>query len=322
MVLQRERERASAAIGLGFTLCLANFKCIRPLLNVKKNEIRKYLKESDQAWCEDSSNRDVKLRRNFWRAKIERNAEFEAQLLRIVEGTRFLLDNEEGLLALEASVLKEAEQIHWSAGVDCKISEDWDAQLLRHVSHLGHRWPNLKGVDCERLMNLLTQKEEVEVAKNRWLSLSRKVLSLRDNAIQRSSISTCLNGYGRCVLEMPPRYYLLELVPEGVETPEVLYNSAVFSTLVDLNGLRYPLDFRFRRSGDCFSPRKLRSTKRSLLKFYSENKWSRLARNEWPVVAFENQVVWIPGHETSDFFKADETSSRRAILRMVCQIRI
>jgi hypothetical protein len=26
--LQRERERASAAIGLGFTLCLANFKCM------------------------------------------------------------------------------------------------------------------------------------------------------------------------------------------------------------------------------------------------------------------------------------------------------
>jgi tRNA(Ile)-lysidine synthase len=93
-ILQR-LLRGSGAVGLGGMRTSARIngvRVLRPLLGVRRDDLRKYLRERDQAWREDPSNASGVYLRNRLRQLLASKGAFIEALLRLGESSRKLRD--------------------------------------------------------------------------------------------------------------------------------------------------------------------------------------------------------------------------------------
>lgn len=81
----------------------------------------------------------------------------------------------------------------------------------------------------------------------------------------------------------------------------------------DYEKLKSGINIRNRKDGDVFKPYRSNGTKK-LKEYFIDNKIPRETRESMPIVAKDNEVVWIVGHKISDKFKV--TDNTKSILRL------
>jgi len=81
----------------------------------------------------------------------------------------------------------------------------------------------------------------------------------------------------------------------------------------DYERLKGGIDIRNRKEGDIFKPLKSNGTKK-LKEYLIDNKVPRNLRDEIPLIAKDNEVVWIVGYKTSDKFKVTENT--KSVLKL------
>jgi tRNA(Ile)-lysidine synthase len=79
---------------------------------------------------------------------------------------------------------------------------------------------------------------------------------------------------------------------------------------VDADKVSESWDWRTRREGDRFSPLGVSSHSRKLKVFLQERKIPRYLRDQVPLLAVGNTVVWVVGHGISDHFKVTPATER------------
>ncbi|HEX9062439.1 MAG TPA: tRNA lysidine(34) synthetase TilS, partial [Clostridia bacterium] len=92
--------------------------------------------------------------------------------------------------------------------------------------------------------------------------------------------------------------------------------NADLSSLVqffDYEKLSCGINIRNRKDGDRFKPFGSNGTKK-LKEYFIDNKIPRQLRDEIPLVALENEIVWIIGYKTSDKFRVTENTKRVLVL--------
>jgi tRNA(Ile)-lysidine synthase len=104
---------------------------------------------------------------------------------------------------------------------------------------------------------------------------------------------------------------VLESPSEVAKYGKLRYNSMV--QLFDYALLKEGINIRNRAAGDIIKPYKSGGTKK-LKEFFIDSKIPRDIRDEIPVVAIGNEIVWVAGYKISDKFKVTENT--KSILKL------
>ncbi|MBV9073596.1 MAG: tRNA lysidine(34) synthetase TilS [Acidobacteria bacterium] len=298
-------------------------RIVRPLLEVRREQLREYLREIGQTWQEDSSNADVRYTRNRLRARV-------MPLLR--EQVNPAVDS----VLANAAEIARAEEEYWDDQVKRRlplllvpgepargggrkqtaaaaVSLDI-AKLKQHSLALQRRLLRGAGeqLGCpldfehtQRILDLLNSRNELG-AKKRSVEIEsswRARLLFRELRLERSTCQAECRDY-QYALNLPGEVRLAELgtvirariSDDNGLSPSTSYNRAQSITLKSLSG---PLSVRNWRAGDRFQARHHNSAKRVKELLYPLH-IDVLERQLWPVVAAGERIVWVRGLESPE----------------------
>ena len=293
---------------------------VRPLLNLRRNEIRKYLDKHGFSYIDDPSNLDLKFSRNVIRHRI----------IPLIESS--INPAVVSVLARTASILSEEDRyMEGSAQKDLSRAGKFEGPYLK--------------LDLKTMLNM-------EVARRRRLIRAAigalkgdlrnigsvhidKILELVDSGSAGTKINIhSLEAYkdydsiilGRSVPISALRYERRVNIP-GVTTVEEA-DMALLSSIsnsahakvdytapnkayFDLDHLLLPLCVRNRRPGDTLIPFAHKKAKK-LKDIFIDDKLSRRKRDSIPIIVDRRGILWIPGGRRSE--RAALTSKTERVL--------
>lgn len=310
---------------------------IRPLLECRRSDLRRYLDDRRLAYADDESNEDVTIVRNRVRAEL-------LPLLR----DRFnpaIVD----VLADEAAIARETW--HW-------VSQAANEVYVRVMSTApgpgACRYLDLAGLHGVPpvLRRLVVWRAMSEVAADRPISFAHVEAALRlidahrdaqmdapGQRVQRNGLQLVLTGrppdaVGRPMAREADFHYLLSIPgevrlaesgwvvsieplqrqPAAPETGASVGNGPVAFVRRDLfNG---PLGVRNRRPGDRFRPAGLPGNKK-LQDYFVDRKVARSRRDHVPLVVDEtDRIVWVAGHVIDEAFRVTDPAQGVLILKL------
>ena len=108
-----------------------------------------------------------------------------------------------------------------------------------------------------------------------------------------------------------------ELVEEtGDDLPSALSNDDPYQAWINADNLSLPLTIRGRCPGDRFQPIGLGKHTQKLSDFMINVKLPRRARDKWPLVCTDSEIVWVPGYRLADSYRILRTTRKTMHLRL------
>ena len=277
-----------------------NDKIIRPLLPFSRIEIEEYAKFNSIQWREDSSNASNKYVRNKLRHDvIPILKELNPSFLNSFKNTLNHLQEAETLIQ-DASQIVYREVAQEKGDV---ISFDIPL-LLQHKNYSAYlfQWLNQYGFtawnDIYELVHAQSGKQV--------FSETHILLKDRDQLLLSSRKETQNDDF-----------YLIESFESKVNIPLKLAFSRVvniFETnsnciFVDEDKIKLPLVIRKWQEGDYFYPSGM-SGKKKLSKYFKDEKYSLLDKeNQW-LLCSENQIVWVIGKRADNRYIVTNTTQQ------------
>ena len=273
---------------------------IRPLLCMKKQEIVQYLQQIGQTWVEDASNQDDTFARNQIRNQII------PRLEQINDQAVFHI----GQLC---------EDIKEVTGYLTKQVEDAFSQCSRAIEN-GFR------IDCEKLLceNIWIQKQ---ILKRVLEKTAGKKKDLERKHIE-DLIELAWNGTGK-KLSLPygmnaeKSYQYIEIkkgtisdrscisgklfCEEVTDLTNIMENDC--TKIIDYDRIETSVQLRCRREGDYFLFGK-EHKKKSLSRYFIDEKIPRQLRDQMPLIADGSHIVWIVGRRVSEYYKITKSTKR------------
>ncbi len=263
---------------------------IRPLLEIKREDLQNYLGSLGQTWREDSSNRDLRHSRNRLRHGI------------IPRIARDLNPSIQSTLAETAEIARD-EESYWNKEVEQILPLVWNVDDSSLCLNELHRLSiamqrrviraaassiglTLEFKHVEEILSVGTGEERAAALPKDWTA------SVRAGKIRFAPAqSSCVADY-----EYPLP------APGSVNVPELA--SCFEATLVDSSGEGYnPQDLpnkctdllvRNWRAGDRFWPAHARAEKK-VKELLQERHITGTERKHWPVVIYGDTVIWMRG---------------------------
>ena len=275
-------------------------KIVRPLLQWSRQQIYDYAEAHRLQWREDSSNSSNKYVRNVIRHEIipqmaavhpnylenfNQTQEYLHQSARFIDfyieewrKSCFSPRPQEGGLSVPIAI--DTEKLQTAPEID----------LVLHKLFYPYGFGNVKD-----LKNLLFNAE----AGKQLLSATHSLVKDSKGAWLKELTAESL----------PPTLTYEELTP-----PFNLTKSDPNIAFIDADKLTAPLTLRQKQTGDFFYPIGL-GVKKKLSKFFIDEKYSQVAReNQWLLCSGED-IVWVIGKRLDDRFKITENTQR--ILKVV-----
>ena len=292
---------------------------IRPLIDVRRLDLRDYVAERHLAHREDATNADVAIPRNRVRHELipylER--EFSPGIVEVLAREAASAREDEEKLHAEAIDLAGSivltNAAHTASQVDARQLTSLHPALAARVAReaLARRAPD-RFIGFEHIQRFLEFAAQAEVGaalslpgqqavhEGQWISLGpepgrgpkdgpefRFPLSIPGEVLLRRQGLAVSAAWGR----------------EG-ETSR----PAVLGCLI--SGAKLPLAVRSRRPGDRFQPPGLGGRSKKLQDYLVDRKVARAERDLLPlVVDGDDRIVWIVGHAVSEDFRAGAPSN-------------
>ncbi len=313
---------------------------IRPLLGVRRSELRRFLRAQKQTWREDATNRDTKRTRARIRKKLLPLLEKQFQAA-IVEhlGTLAELAREDDafLVAIAeermgALIQKSGEGARigieelfqpWKKkefNTEC-TEKTWEAMALskrmvrRIVESIKPRDGQLGAGHVEAVLQLARSGQNgnalplpggVEVRKERDALVFQAMENERAR-VSRSSrkeyeynIDLANGARGVSVAELRCVFRL-----RVIDWPPKRGETSRDGVVLDRDRLRFPMVLRNWRPGDRLHPQGHRSAHK-LKRLLNEKRVSRWERDGWPVLTSAGVLVWARGFPVAAEFAANE----------------
>ncbi|WP_415793213.1 tRNA lysidine(34) synthetase TilS [Flavobacterium saliperosum] len=274
-----------------------NGKIIRPLLIFSRKEIENYAKENDIKWREDSSNASDKYLRNTLRHNVipifkELNPGFSdafQQTLENLQQAHSMVDD-----ASRIVYRKVVEDVNYQKRInltELMVLPNYQAYLYQWLKPFGFTaWNDIydlvaaqsgKQVFSEHYRLLKDRNELILAEKNELESEIFPVYEDKENLNVPLKITVCNKGD-------------ISLEQKG----------CIF---VDKDTLKFPLTFRKWEEGDYFYPSGMNG-KKKLSKYFKDEKYSLIDKENVRILCSENEVVWIVGKRADRRFLANETT--------------
>lgn len=274
-----------------------NDKIVRPLLPFSREEIEDYAKENDIKWREDSSNTSDKYLRNKLRHNVipilkELNPGFTdtfQQTLENLQQAHSMVDD-----ASRIVYRKVVEDVNYQKRINLNelmVLPNYQAYLYQWLKPFGFTaWNDIydlvnaqsgKQIFSEHYRLLKDRNEFILTEKNESESEIFHVYEDRENLNVPLKIAVCNKGD-------------ISLEQKG----------CIF---VDKDTLKFPLTFRKWKEGDYFYPSGMMG-KKKLSKYFKDEKYSLIDKENVRILCSENEVVWIVGKRADRRFLANETT--------------
>jgi tRNA(Ile)-lysidine synthase len=311
--------RGSGRTGLASMLPKRGY-LVRPLLALRRQEIRDYLDGNDFQYLDDSSNADTIYTRNLIRHKIVPLIEstINPSLVPLLARTATVLSEEDAFL--EAIAQEDLERIARKDGPGLRL--DLEALmgietarrrrvLRKAICAVKGNLRNIGAVHIDKVLELL----EAGSSGSRISIHSLEVYRDYDSLIIAGDVPTSapefkksLSVPGMTTIEEAKLSLTSSVGTAGdVEVDRSDRNRAYF----DFDELLPPVFVRNRRPGDRFVP--FSHTKAKKLKeMFIDDKLPRRKRDVTPIVADGGGILWIPGERRSD--RAPVTSKTERVL--------
>jgi tRNA(Ile)-lysidine synthase len=287
---------------------------VRPLIQVKHEDIEVYLKKKGLEFRIDESNFDRRYLRNRIRLDllpyIREN--FEPKIMTRLSRIASIIREEDSLLEriakekAQKSILKRDNQIY----LDHKSLSSLSRALRRRVvrDFISRLRGDLRGISFEDVESILSLGEGKE------FPLKRNIVLRRENGqifVKREIPPEVRYGYSWKGKE--PLYIKeLQWKFEGKRIRRTDSLSLDFDdqtrAFLDLRKLHFPLLVRNRREGDRYQPLGAPG-KKKLKEIMRAKGFSLLEREKRPVFFSGNEIVWILGLPVSEKFKIEAGTS-------------
>ncbi len=274
-----------------------NGNVIRPLLPFSRAEIEEYATENQIKWREDASNASNKYVRNKLRHDVipilkELNPSFLdtfKKTLNHLKDAQSIVNDGEYIIFKEVVTEKEDGTVFFDLKKLLQIP-NYGAYLYQWLKDFGFTaWD-----DIYALVNAQSGKQ---IFSENYLILKHRdflILSAK-NEIEDVTSFNVKKG----VKEVK---YPLNLAFNKVKKISNPTNTTIF---VDENKIIYPLTIRKWEEGDFFHPSGMEG-KKKLSKYFKDEKFSLLDKeNQW-LLCSENQIIWVIGKRADSRFIADE----------------
>ena len=283
-------------------------KIIRPMMFAGRKEIEIYAAGHKLGYVEDSSNRSVKYTRNRIRHKVI------PQLERINPSFRQEVTH-------TISIIRDAEAIYRDA-IEQKrtgLFDEQDGKIYIPADQFFNLRPllswayellspfgfNLSSIrDITGLADSIPGKE-VTSATHRLIKDRDKLIIVpleikTSDKAYRVTLSDLMNDKISIPLDL--KFEILENIPAS-------YSDPGRNAYLDFDKLNFPLVIRRWKKGDHFIPLGM-SRQKKLSDFFTDQKFSRIDKeNQWLLCSGE-YIVWIIGQRIDDRFKITGTSNR------------
>jgi tRNA(Ile)-lysidine synthase len=306
--------RGTGLAGLGGIHPVAG-PVFRPLLSVRRSELRRFLRARKQTWREDATNRDTKRMRARIRRKLLPLLEKQFQPA-IVEHLAKLAElAREDEAFLDAITKERIGALVRKSGEQTRIGLD---DLFQPLKKIGFNTEGTESTEPTRAFSKRLVRLIVENIKPRQGQLGAghvdAVLQLARGGQSGSSLSLpggvevrkqrdalvfiAVENAGVAELGCVFRFTVIDWPPKRGETSR---DGAV----LDRDRLRFPMVLRNWRPGDRLHPQGRRSAHK-LKRLLNEKRVSRWERDGWPVLTSGGVLAWARGFPVAAEFAANE----------------
>lgn len=314
-------------------LCGMKFKqgrIIRPLLNISRDDIEKYLSENGIPYRTDSTNLDSEYTRNrirnelFPKIKEMFGVNPANQLVRLSE----LMQDEQAFLeavALKAYsevVLDDNNQIIISLNNFNNLDRAIKKRIIRIAwEKINNCRKNFESVHVEQVLALCRKGitgKKVELPRSTEAKISYDTLIIahkQDESAVTFSYPVIIDGITK--VDEIRGILISEVLPSGEAfkkygfPEDIKENSKI--QLFDYDKLKNDIVIRSRNNGDVVRPFGSRGEKK-LKKYFIDEKIVREERDRIPLIAIENEIIWIIGKRTSNDYRARRDAQNVLVL--------
>ena len=279
---------------------IASDHIIRPLIDISKADIVRYAKDHKLVWREDVSNAKDDYLRNALRHHVI--PAWKKMRPNLLQQTQKSLQNL--ALAQEAldEHLKNFKKQHFKSFSDGIAIEVEPLLALHPLAYYLHALFSPYGFnEVEDLIQLL-QTQSGKVLHSQTYRLIRD----RDSVL----LSAPKANTPQELYWAPDDVLTVPLKLKSVSHTEADKNSAILAPHL----LKFPLILRKYREGDYFYPAGMKG-KKKLSKFFKDEKYSLLEKeNQW-LLCSEDQIVWVIGRRVDARFASSSATNKPLMIR-------
>jgi tRNA(Ile)-lysidine synthase len=311
--------RGSGPSGLAGIPPMRGNTIIRPLIELKREEIESYLEARELSYATDSSNFETKYLRNKVRLHLlPLLLEYQPRLIEHLGQLADILNSENEYMERQAEdwVEKEGRQ-----GADGEISVPLPSfkalspplrnRATRYlINKIGKK---LRRIDYDHIQSILrlakSDHPQGAIDLPQSLTVEKRYNALRFTAVKRQKPQEFCE-----LIECPGTFFLgaidrsITLVEVDVDGNMKLENSQWIAHL-DAGKIHYPLVVRNFRPGDRFIPLGMTGHKK-IKDFFIDLKIPSEMRASIPIIVSQNIPVWICGYRIDDRFKVTPVTKK------------
>lgn len=275
----------------------------RPLLTISRNEIEAYCASHNLTPNLDSSNYDVKYKRNFIRHKImpllkEINKDFVNALNSLAK----VAEEENGIL--KEYIKNLSEKIGSSTPEFAKLSLPVQNKVIYYLFK-----ENNLDYDREKIreaVKFINENKEnksgktLSITTDLWLFAGRQEFKFINKTI-KTGTEVRINGCGK--YEFDGGFLTVE---ECFVLPESYPDDKDCIAYIDVCNPEFTL--RYRKDGDIMQPLGVPGTQK-LKKYFNSKKIPNYKKDSIPLLCRENEIFWVIGYGISEKIKVENKPS-------------
>ncbi|MEQ6123676.1 tRNA lysidine(34) synthetase TilS [Pseudotenacibaculum sp. MALMAid0570] len=275
-----------------------NKKTVRPLLQFSREEIQDFALTNEVNWREDSSNSERKYVRNKIRHEvIPVLKQINPNILDVFQNTLTYLNESQEIINNKIQEISKDVLIFDNDIIKIDIEK---LKLLENKKAYLHQILNIYNfTEWNDVSNLLTAQSGKQLfSKTHRLIKDRKFLLLTEHKKENSQV------------------YFIDENTKEVSHPinltlefctEIDDNQQSSTIYIDKSKITYPLRLRKWQKGDLFYPTGM-TGKKKLSKFFKDEKYSLLEKENTWLLCSENDIIWIIGKRKDRRFLSKKAS--------------
>ncbi len=291
----------------------------RPFLEISKAEILRYLHERQLEFCVDSTNRDIKLLRNWIRLELlpQLRLRFDGRVSARLAAQAALLRDDQAVL--DHVVQSELANCRRGDGLDriLLLKQPPALQRLLLRCWIMNRRGNLRGIalaHVEALRELAaTGPAQGRLAIPGGWEARREYDALHLKKGKPQPQAGCYLYALKLGERLRIREANIELISKTSPAPVGALCGDLSEAAFDLDALPEPLVVRNFRQGDRFQPLGMSGHKK-VNELFIDRKITLAERAKLPMLIGNGEILWIPGHGRSQIALA--TPQSRVVVRI------
>lgn len=304
--------RGSGISGISGIKPVRDSKYIRPLISCSRCEIEQYCRDFNLNPVIDSTNKETIYLRNKIRLELIPYLidNFNENLIENLYNMSDVMRDED--IYLNSCAIMKIEDIKYEDGYKIDdfnlIKEAIKRRILRLIIEKAKG--DLNSIEIKHINECIDFIKKAETGKK--ISLPKNLECIIEYDIFKIQNKKNFRDYEYDItipgiIEIPEAEKIISL--SLIEKKNKLYKDTEFIKYFDCDKIKFRLKIRNRRDGDFIFPKGM-TGKKKIKEIFIDKKIPRDIRNRLPLIAVENEILWIPGIRDTRNYRVDENSKR------------